>query len=181
MWEKDYDYLQNKLSYSMGIDVSIMGNDISSVYIIDHIGMIKDTKTTNGKGDMYDTMLDVVKKMYDVVLPKEHTLLTIKNTDRLLVKNPKLEILKNPNRYDEYYIIYSVGGIVDATTFEYKQFPQIKLILKRIPNSKRTYTMMGTQLKSNNTVELKLSIDDIKNIDIFDEKVMKLVSDIANN
>jgi hypothetical protein len=181
MWGKDYEYLQNKLNYSMGIDPAYVGKDKSILITVDHLGILKQTSLTNDKPDMYDAMLHAMKKIYDVTLPKENNLLTIKNTDRLTVKNLRLEIHKNPNRYDEYLIIYNSDGVIDATTFEYKQFPRIKIILKRIPNSNGTYTLLGSQLNSNNTVELKLKMEDVKNIDIFEKKLMNLISNIANN
>jgi hypothetical protein len=150
MWENDYEYLQNKLNYSMGIYPSILRN--------------------------------MMVIPYDTTLPNEHTLLTIRNIDRLAEKNPILEMIKTPYREDEYHIIYKENGVLmDPNTFEYKQFPLIKVILNRVPNSNGTYTVMGNQLISNNTVELKLRMEDIKNIDIFERKLMNLISNIANN
>jgi hypothetical protein len=178
MWEKDYDYLQNKLNYSMGIDPAYVGKDKSVLITVDHLGILKQPSLTNDKMDMHDAIYHTMMKMFEVDTPN---LLTIKNTDRLTVKNPQLEIRKNPNRYDEYLIIYSAGGVIDSTTLEYKQFPHITVILKRIPNSNGTYTLMGSQLNSNNTVELKLKKECVKDIDIFEKKLMNLVSNIVNN
>lgn len=181
MWENDYDYLQNKLNYSMGIDPAYVGKDTPVLITVDHLRILKQPSLTNDKMDMYDAIYHNMMKMFEVDTPKENNLLTIKNTDRLTVKNPQLEIRKNPNRYDEYLIIYSAGGVINPITFEYKQFPHVTVILKRIPNSNGTYTLMGSQLNSNNTVELKMKTEDVKDIDIFEKKLMNLVSNVANN
>lgn len=52
MWENDYDYLQNKLNYSMGIDPVYVGKDTSVLITVDHLKILKQPSLTNDKMDM---------------------------------------------------------------------------------------------------------------------------------
>lgn len=84
MWENDYDYLQNKLNYSMGIDPVYVGKDTSVLITVDHLKILKQPSLTNDKMDMKAVFKNKVTDK--VFTPPTNGWLLIKNTHKIVNK-----------------------------------------------------------------------------------------------